>query len=121
MNLKKFPDSEKPRERLIKYGAENFFFEEIDNAYTLEELNKKERYWISFYNSNNKNFGYNLDSGGQNGGCKSDETKKKIGLSTIKKWQNPTITSKMLEGLRKGNETTKNNPRKTETINCSYC
>ena len=23
MNLKKFPDSEKPRERLIKYGAEN--------------------------------------------------------------------------------------------------
>ena len=27
----------------------------------------------------------------------------------------------MLEGLRKGTETVKNNPRKTATINCAYC
>ena len=104
-----------------KYGAENFIFEEIDNANKIEELNEKERHWISFYNSNNKSFGYNLDSGGQNGGYKSEETKKKIGMSTIKKWKNPDIASKMLEGLRRGNETTKNSPRKTSTINCAYC
>lgn len=33
-------------------------------ADNIEELNEKERYWIKYYNSNYKVFGYNLDSGG---------------------------------------------------------
>lgn len=34
-----------------KYGKENFIIEEIDTAITQEELNKKEQYWIKYYNS----------------------------------------------------------------------
>ena len=34
-----------------KYGRENFIVEEIDKAATQEELNKKEQYWIQYYNS----------------------------------------------------------------------
>lgn len=34
-----------------KYGKENFIIEEIDTANTQEELNKKEQYWIKYYNS----------------------------------------------------------------------
>lgn len=34
-----------------KYGAENFVCEVIDTATNQDELNKKERYWIQYYNS----------------------------------------------------------------------
>ena len=34
-----------------KYGKENFVVEEIDKAQTQDELNKKEQYWINYYNS----------------------------------------------------------------------
>ena len=34
-----------------KYGKDSFIIEQIDEAQTQEELNKKEQYWIQFYNS----------------------------------------------------------------------
>ena len=34
-----------------KYGKENFVVEEIDKAQIQDELNKKEQYWINYYNS----------------------------------------------------------------------
>lgn len=34
-----------------KYGVENFTAEIIDTAQTKEELNKKEHYWINYYNA----------------------------------------------------------------------
>lgn len=34
-----------------KYGKENFIIEEIDTAQTQDELNRKEQYWIQYYNS----------------------------------------------------------------------
>ena len=34
-----------------KYGKDNFIIEEIDTAETQDELNKKEQYWIQYYNS----------------------------------------------------------------------
>lgn len=46
-----------------KYGKENFTIAEIDKAKSLEELNKKEIYWIDYYNSKAPN-GYNLTDGG---------------------------------------------------------
>jgi group I intron endonuclease len=46
-----------------KYGIDNF------EARVLEEcerskLDEKEKYWISHFNSNNKEIGYNLTEGG---------------------------------------------------------
>ena len=34
-----------------KYGKDNFIIEEIDSAFSQEELNQKEQYWIQYYNS----------------------------------------------------------------------
>lgn len=47
-----------------KYGKDNFELEIIDTAETREELTQKELYWISFYDSCNKNKGYNCSPGG---------------------------------------------------------
>ena len=47
-----------------KYGR----FEEVEILEIVEDntqLNEKEQYWIQFYNSNNKEIGYNLTSGGK--------------------------------------------------------
>lgn len=105
---------------LNKYGYDNFLFEEIDHADTQKELDDKERYWIKYYDSNNKNKGYNLDSGGQSGGVKSEETKRKIGETTKEKWNNPEMAEKMRQGLLKGAETMKRNA-KTYPFTCPVC
>lgn len=90
-------------EAIRKYGKDAFVFEVIEEIDNIDELNKRESYWISFYKSTDKKFGYNLDSGGKN--CKkSHETKAKIGITTSKKWKNAETAEKMLNGLRKGTE-----------------
>lgn len=45
-----------------KYGVENFSFEIIEEC-SSEELNKREKYWIDFYNSYKQ--GYNMTLGGE--------------------------------------------------------
>lgn len=104
-----------------KYGEAAFMFEEIDSAESIEELNEKETYWISYYNSTDKNVGYNLDSGGKN--CKkSDSTKKKIGETTLQKWSNPNVAARMLDGLRKGTIVWQNMcQEKLVEFICPYC
>jgi len=49
-----------------KYGWNNFEFSIIDTAQSIEELNTKEIKYINKYQSNNKEFGYNLENGGRN-------------------------------------------------------
>lgn len=107
---------------LLKYGFENFVFEEIDNADTQEELNLKEQKWIAYYLSDNRKYGYNLDSGGKSGGCKSSSTKEKIGASSKERWGNPLSASKMLDGLKKGTEIWKQQcQEKRVAFKCPYC
>lgn len=52
-----------------KYGESNF---EIDKefyiAYSKEELNNKEKYYIDLFKSNDYNYGYNIKAGGDNVG-----------------------------------------------------
>lgn len=62
---------------LKKYGKDNFTIEQIDQADSLEELNKKEVEWISRFSSNTKGIGYNLTTGGMNA-IPSEETKAKM-------------------------------------------
>lgn len=88
---------------ICKYGKENFIFEIIDTAISIDELNDKEQYWISYYNSTNKNIGYNLDSGGKN--CfKSKSTKEKIGSIKKENWKNPELSKKMKLGIIKATQ-----------------
>lgn len=76
------------------YGVENFLIEEIEKCDSKEVLNEREKFWIKYFKSNNKDFGYNMNDGGTGGAqspeiCKiiaskkrgiplSDETKQKI-------------------------------------------
>lgn len=58
-------DYEKTLYRSIrKYGLDNFSFSVVEQC-RIDELNDKEIYWISFYDSNNPEKGYNLTKGGQ--------------------------------------------------------
>ena len=60
------------------YGKEFFEFvilEELDDATLLDD---KERYYISLYQSNNREYGYNLESGGTKNKLSHEETKRKI-------------------------------------------
>lgn len=46
-----------------KYGENNFYIELLEECLK-EELNEREKYWISYFNSTNYNFGYNMSIGG---------------------------------------------------------
>ena len=50
-----------------KYGIENFAFKVIEYC-KVEELNDREIYWIQFYDSTNREKGYNIRYGGESGG-----------------------------------------------------
>lgn len=63
---------------IYKYGSENFIIEQIDEATSLPELNEKEIYWIKYYNSTNKNIGYNLTPGGNGGNTYLNKTEDEL-------------------------------------------
>lgn len=93
---------------LNKYNPDDFKWEILeDNVIDQEELNKLEIQYIQQYQSFDKSKGYNLKLGGNGGGMNTDATKKKIGLKTKERWQNREIAKRMLEGLRKGTQTVK--------------
>lgn len=51
-------------EAINEFGAEQFSVEMIESCRTPEQLNEREIYWISFYNSTNPEIGYNMSKGG---------------------------------------------------------
>jgi len=61
--------SEKPRypfaKAIKKHGINNFEWKIIDVGYDSFDLDKKESFWIEFYNSKISNNGYNVLCGGQ--------------------------------------------------------
>ena len=65
-----------------KYGFENFTYEVLE-VLDVSELDKRERYWISYYQSNDLEKVYNLTEGGDGskGMKRSDETRKKMSES----------------------------------------
>jgi group I intron endonuclease len=91
-----------------KHGIANFKIEVIDIANTIQELKDKEKYWISHYNSNNREIGYNLTEGGDGtfGRKHSEETKEKIRQKVYSRVKNGTF-------LR-----VENNPHLEKEIEC---
>lgn len=47
-----------------KYGVENFELSILEEC-SKEDLNDRERFWIAYLKSTNKQFGYNIGEGGQ--------------------------------------------------------
>lgn len=86
-----------------KYGINNFSIEEIDSCDDINELKKKEQYWIEFYKSFDGRFGYNLTKGGDgvNGYRLSDEAKEKLRMS-MRGRHHTEETRKVLSEKHKG-------------------
>ena len=80
---------------LLKYGRDNFIWEELEQCNSPEELDNREIYWIDYYKSTDKDFGYNLSKGGQAG--------KGIGQQTLSDlWKTQEFKDKMKAATRKG-------------------
>jgi group I intron endonuclease len=65
---------------LNKYGVNNFTFQKLQCFNNIDDANNAEMYWISFFQSNNSEFGYNLTAGGEGtyGRIISENTRNKI-------------------------------------------
>lgn len=64
-SIKSEKDKNNPIHQAIqKYGVENFEAKIIEKC-EQSQLDEKERYWISQFNSTDKNIGYNITDGGQ--------------------------------------------------------
>ena len=94
---------------LRKYGRQNFSLEIIEFCKNSEELKEREKYWISFYNANDRSIGYNMTEGGDGtfGRTLSEETKEKIRQKAIGRKASEETKKKMSE-LRKGYKITDN-------------
>lgn len=68
-----------------KHGEENFLFEILEVC-DIENLDTIEKHYISLYNSMNRDFGYNNESGGNKGKTKSLESRLKISISRMGKY-----------------------------------
>lgn len=102
-----------------KYGIKNFSFEVIEECLP-EQLNEREIYWIAYYDSFNKEKGYNMTPGGSEpikvnpqeiydlwdqGLCVSDILEKfegKIGHTTIQNYLNEYSNYSVQESNRRG-------------------
>lgn len=61
-----------------KYGWENIKHEVLKEGLTQEEADRFEKYYIELFKSNQRDFGYNSQTGGSNGYKYSEESKRKI-------------------------------------------
>ena len=60
-----------------KYGEENFEYHILEHCDD-SMLGENEDWWISYFDSTNRDIGYNLQSGGDRGYSISEETKKRL-------------------------------------------
>lgn len=67
-----------------KYGWDNFEHIILAKNLSQEEADELETYYISLYNTTNRNYGYNYRSGGREGSNINDESKQKIAQSLKK-------------------------------------
>lgn len=65
---------------LAKYGADKFEWSVLEEVPTDQNINDREKYWISFYKSYDPNYGYNLTYGGDNT-APNKETREKMSKS----------------------------------------
>ncbi len=83
-----------------KYGEDNFIVETIDVALSKKELDEKEIYWIAFYKSDDRKFGYNYNKGGtgNTGYRHTEESRKKMSIGVTK--NHPTRGKRLPEQHR---------------------
>lgn len=90
-----------------KYGYDNFIPSLIEECED-NLLDEREIYWIKFYNTTNKDIGYNMTIGGGGGdtwtkNSHKEETSKKISEHNKGKHNNPAIIEKMVSAAKEVN------------------
>ena len=85
---------------IIKYGWSNFKHEILMENLTQEEATRMEQRFIALYQSNNKEYGYNLTNGGEKHFVMNEEVKQRLSLKAKEQWQNPVIRANMIEKLK---------------------
>lgn len=83
-----------------KYGTENFIKEIIEECESKEHLDERERYWINFYKSTDRNIGYNIALGGDGGDTISNHPDNDLIRQKHSEWMqenNPTRGRKKSE------------------------
>jgi group I intron endonuclease len=70
-----------------KYGRKYFKKEILEKAYSKQELNELEIYYIWEFDSTNLNIGYNLTKGGDGGDTFTNNPNKEKILLKVKKWR----------------------------------
>lgn len=83
-----------------KYGVDNFSIKAIDICDDKEKLCEREKFWIKFYKSIDKNFGYNMQEGGI-GGRQSQEIIERIRMKK-KGFKHSLLTRIKMSQAKKG-------------------
>ena len=83
-----------------KYGWNNFQHLILEKDIPQNLLNQKEEYYIALYQSDNRNYGYNLTTGGY--GCLTDQQQKRR-KELLQKWRenNPEKYQKSITAMQK--------------------
>ena len=92
-----------------KYGEDNFVFEVIDEASSIQELNALERYYIAKFNCIKE--GYNMVDGGNNNVMFLDKVKQKH-LESMRSPETRAKISKSMKEYRKEHPWTEEQKRK---------
>lgn len=99
-----------------KYGWENIKHEVLINDLTQKDADYYEKYYIALYRSNNKEYGYNLRSGGTAGYEYTDEVKKLMSEKQTGRKQSAETRLKHSEALKKYYATHKVNEETREKL-----
>jgi group I intron endonuclease len=75
-----FGSGKKLQRAIHKYGKENFIKEILEECKNEDHMNEREIYWISFYKSQDRKFGYNISEGGKEGDRKIGQDIAKGGI-----------------------------------------
>lgn len=98
-NGKGYADNPRFSNAIKKYGWDSFDHEIIASGLCKEEAEKIEADLIAFYDSANREHGYNIALGG-NANAPTDETKKKISESLRDAWVDSETRKRMTEHMR---------------------
>lgn len=72
-----------------KYGIEHFSFQIIEN-WENDEIDEAETFWIHFFRSYDRAYGYNLELGGYRNKIVSEETRAKQSISSKQRYNAET-------------------------------
>jgi len=95
---------------LFSREGESYFLFEILERVPEDKLDEKERFWIAHFRSNNREYGLNIDSGGNSQKHRTEETKRKMSIAS--KGRHPSLETRIRMSI-----SSKNRPPASDETN----